>query len=883
MKKIIFNIWILLCATQLQAQRINTTINSGWKFHHGDVSAAVTPQELQSWQTINLPHTWNDKDAFDEERGYYRGIGWYAKVISIPLQWKGKSIYIHFEGANQETNVYLNGRHLGVHKGGYTAFNFDLSDQLNYGQQNLITVKVDNKHDENIPPLNADFTFYGGIYRNVRLIVAEPVHFDIADMASDGVTVETPLVSDQKAVIKLVGKVVNNTTASKEVTIQAIIFDKDQQAVVSKTSSLVIPSHTVADFKQDKIEITKPKLWSPDDPYLYHAVIRVIENGAVSDELSLPVGLRWYAFSGQGGFMLNGKAFKLIGTNRHQDFSGKGNALTDDYHRNDYTKIKSLGFNFMRLAHYPQAPEVYRTCDELGILVWSEIPIVNEITQTEEFTSNCLNMQREQIRQTRNHPCVILYGYMNEIYIKMLSDKKLSEEKRKQVADATIELAKKLNALTKSESSRPTVMAQHFEQGYNTYGISDIPDVVGWNLYFGWYYDKLEDLSKFLNREHMRYPNRPMIVSEFGADADIRNHALVPLPQDFSEEYEQVLHASYLKQMLAMPFLSGFAAWNFADFGAENRANATPFINQKGLVSYDRTEKAVCDLYRAYFSKEPVLSIATRNNLQRTGVENADGQGKSTQPVTVYTNLNPTIFKLNGRVIGLKQAKDKQVVFDVPFVQGSNLLEATDGKGHTDRATVHFEVIPVKLNSKMFNDLAVNVGSFQSFFEPNTHVLWIPDQPYKNGGWGYIGGAPYTKIDRQLKVGVSGNILGTTSNPLFQTFNEGIGAYRFDVPNGSYTITLCFMEYNTKMQANDSLYTFSGAAEQTGRGDTRQFNVAINGLNVIDGLNLAHDYGSLRAVTFEVKTAARDNNGIEVKFSPVRGKAILSGIRVTRN
>lgn len=884
MKKII--LCVLLCmAFTVHAQRINTTINSGWKFHRGDIPSAINDQVFQSWETINIPHTWNDKDAFDEERGYYRGIGWYAKEINIPAQWKGKSIYIHFEGANQETDVFINGKHLGNHKGGYTAFNFDMSNNLKYGQKNLLTVKVDNKCDKNIPPLDADFTFYGGIYRSVHLIVAEPVHFDIGNNASNGVFVETPLVSNNKADIRISGMVVNNTLADKKLSVQTSILDKKLKVVASKTSVITIHSNSQLEFQQSKIELKSPRLWSPDSPYLYHAVTRVVDNnGLIYDEISLPVGLRWYFFDGQKGFMLNGKPFKLIGTNRHQDFSGKGNALTDDYHRNDYTKIKELGFNFVRLAHYPQAQEVYRTCDELGLMVWSEIPIVNQITQTQEFTNNCLNMQREHIRQTRNHPSVILYGYMNEIFFKMLSDKSQSEVKRKQIADAIIELAKKLNTLTKSEApATPTVMAQHYDQGYNSYGISNIPDVIGWNLYFGWYYGELNDLTDFLSKEHVKYPNRPMIVSEFGADADLRNHTLEPRPMDFSEEYQRVFHTSYLKQLMDMKFLSGFAAWNFADFGAENRANSIPFVNQKGLVNYDRSEKEICNLYRAYFTKQPILYIATRTNMYRSGIENTIGSGQSIQPVTIFTNLDEVELKLNGKSLGLQQAKDKQVSFNVPFIQGVNLLEVTDNHGNFDRASVNFNVIPIKLNSAECKDLAVNVGAFQYFFEPHTKVLWVPDQAYTKGSWGYTGGAPFTKAGRQLTVGVTGNILGTNSNPLFQTFNEGIEGYRFDVQDGNYTVTLCFMEYNTKMQAEDSLYNFSSAKVENSSPAVREFSVAINGLNVIDKLNLARDYGYMRAVSFDIKTTARDNNGIVVKFSPENGKAILSGIRIQKD
>jgi beta-galactosidase len=876
---------ILLSVLTAGAQRINYTISSGWKFHRGDVTGAVNNESTQKWDLINLPHTWNDTDAFDDQPGYYRGIGWYVKTLHVPAEWKGKNLFIHFEGANQETDVFVNGRKAGNHKGGYTAFNFEISALVNYGQQNLITVKVDNKHDKNIPPLNADFTFYGGIYRNVRLIVSNAVHFDISNNASDGVFIETPSVSKEKADLRITGTIVNTGSTAKKLKIQTSILDKNSRIVAGKISELVIAPAAQMDFRQENIEIKTPRLWSPRDPYLYHAVTRIVDenNNLVFDELTLPVGVRWYAFTGDKGFMLNGEPLKLIGTNRHQDFKSKGNALTDDYHRNDYTRIKELGFNFVRLAHYPQAQEVYRACDELGLLVWSEIPVVNEITQTREFTDNCLQMQREHIRQTRNHPSVILYGYMNEILIKMLSAKDMPEAERRRIGDSTVALAKKLNELSKKEAPAvSTVMALHGDTGYNKYGVSFIPDVIGWNLYFGWYYGNLDGLTTFLNEQHALYPSRPMIVSEFGADADIRNHSLAPRSWDFSEDYQSIMHASYIKQMLQLKYLPGFAVWNIADFGAENRNNTIPSINQKGLYTYDRKEKAAANLYRAYFTVKPFVCLASHNNIKRSGVETKKDIGTGTQPVTVFSNTRQVELLLNGKSLGKREVIDRQVVFNVPFQQGINSLEATDGQGHTDKVEVTFNLIPALLNEQPLNDLAVNVGSFQYFIEDETDVLWMPDQPYHKGSFGYIGGAPDMKTDRQVKVGIAGNILETKSEPVFQTFNEGIQAYRFDVQDGNYTITLCFAEPDAKMPATDALYNFSDAKDTSIAKTGREFNISVNGTPVIDHLNLARDYGVRRAVTFDVNAKASNQGGVEIKFDPVAGKPILCGIRIRK-
>ncbi|GHV58668.1 beta-galactosidase [Bacteroidia bacterium] len=883
-KFLLFTVVGILYAGTIIAQRINTTITTGWYFHKGDISLAEKDFSSDSWEKINLPHTWNSRDAFDEEKGYYRGIGWYAKQLSVPAQWENRNVILHFEGANQVAEVFVNGILAGKHTGGYTAFNFDITSLLKFGENNLLQVKLDNKHDPDIPPLNADFTFYGGIYRNVRLLVTEPVRFDVTNLASSGVFIETPLVNSQQASVTVRGNVVNHSKVNKKLLVETILYDKNGQEIAKKSVKIDVKAAEKAPFQIKDLTVTNPELWSPESPYLYQSITRIIEQGKTAvayDEFTHPVGFRWFEFNGNEGFKLNGKKYSLKGVNRHQDFAGKGNALPDIYHSNDFARIKSLGFNFVRLAHYPQAPEVYRMCDELGLLVWTEIPIVNEVTDTEAFTENCLNMMREQIRQTCNHPSVILYGYMNEILIRMLSNKRLTEPERTKIAGITRDLALKLEALTKEEApTRNTVMAIHYEDGYNHYEVSTITDVVGYNLYFGWYYEELQDLTRHLEKEHALYPGRPIILSEFGPGVDVRNHTKVPRPWDFSEEYQIVMHTSYLDQMAALPYLAGYALWNFADFGAEHRADAIPFINQKGIVNYDRSDKDVVGLYRATNLIEPVLQFASRNYTSRCGVETEAGTGICVDPITVFSNGNTIELTLNGKRIGQKEVVSRQAGFDVPFVHGENILEAQDNRGNTDRLLIHYNVIPINLSSWKGDAMAVNVGSYQTFVDPETKIVWIPDRQYTPGSWGRIGGTVFQRNDRQIKIGISDNILGTHCNPLFQTFVQGIERYRFDVKDGIYCITLCFVENNTRAPTTDIVYNLSGPEADKKQDGAREFDVIINGTTVIDPLNLSRDYGNLQAVQFDVTAQAINNSGIEVAFKPIAGKTTLSGIRI---
>jgi beta-galactosidase len=874
---------LMLMASAFATSRKQLTINSGWYFHKGNIALENNDFTSQDWTKLNLPHTWNNLDAFDDVPGYYRGIGWYAYTFRPNETWKGQDILLHFEGANQVAEVYVNNKLAGTHIGGYTAFNFNITQYLEYGKQNVIKVKLDNSHNKDIPPLNADFTFYGGIYRNVKLVAIDPVHFDVQNCASEGIFVETPSVTEQKANVVVRGDIANTGNAVKNIIVEAKIVDRAGNIVAQKNQKLKLNASSKVAFNLSDITIAQPQLWSPENPYLYHIEASVTEQGkkpVVLDATTIPVGMRWFSFDGNG-FHLNGKKYALKGTNRHQDFAGKGNALTDDYHRNDYEMIKSMGFNFVRLAHYPQAPEVYRTCDELGLLVWTEIPVVNEVTPTQAFTDNSLNMMREQIRQTYNHPSIVLYGYMNEILIKMLSNSKLTEDQRQQVATDTRNLALKLQALTKEEAPyRNTVMAIHYEDGYNKYNVSTIPDVLGYNLYFGWYYEEREDLTRFLDAEHKRYPNRPIIVSEIGADADFYSHSEMPRSWDFSQEYQVVFHHSALKQMNALPYLAGYALWNFADFGAENRTEATPFINKKGLVGYDRHEKEVASLYKASLLTTPIVYIAAHNYTKREGIETA--KGICSNHINVFSNGKKVELKLNGKSLGQKELDGNMAGFDVPFAEGVSMLEAVDDRGVKDELKIQFHVVPVNLREQDNLDLAVDVGSYQTFVTPNTEIIWNPDREYVNGSWGRIGGKVKEKNDRQFKVGIAQNISGTNCNSLYQTFVEGIEKYRFDVKDGVYRITLCFVESNPKSPTEDVVYNLSKSDSTVASTGARQFSVSVNNNPVIDNLNLARDYGNLRAVEFKTEATAVNGSGVEVEFTPVIGKTTLSGIRIQR-
>ena len=422
MKKFFYIFILLLIVGWAQAQqRVVYTINDGWKFTKGSpFEAQLAGCDDSSWETVNIPHTWNDKDADDETPGFYRGPAWYRKQLFVDKSQEGRQAVIYFEGANQEVQCYLNGQFVGEHKGGYTRFCFDITSHLRYGQENLFAIYVSNVYNPNIPPLSADFTFFGGIYRDVYLQFMNPVHIATNDYASSGVYIRTPEVNNSAASIEITTLLTNNTLQPAEIRVENIICDADGREVKKTHAEVKLASGETKTDISKKIKIDSPRLWDIDDPYRYMVYTRILDKkkGALLDEVVNPLGLRWFKFDSEKGFFLNGKGRKLIGTARHQDYFQKGNALRDELHVQDVLLLKEMGGNFLRVSHYPQDPVIMEMCDKLGIVTSVEIPVVNAVTETEEFLQNSVEMAKEMVRQDFNRPSVMIWGYMNEIFLR---------------------------------------------------------------------------------------------------------------------------------------------------------------------------------------------------------------------------------------------------------------------------------------------------------------------------------------------------------------------------------------------------------------------------------------------------------------------------------
>ena len=890
MKKLFYIFILLFIVGWAQAQqRVVYTINDGWKFTKGSpFEAQLTGCDDSSWETVNIPHTWNDKDADDETPGFYRGPVWYRKQLFIDKSQEGRQAVIYFEGANQEVRFYLNGQFVGEHKGGYTRFCFDITSHLRYGQENLFAIYVNNVYNPNIPPLSADFTFFGGIYRDVYLQFMNPVHIATNDYASSGVYIRTPEVNNSAASVEITTLLTNDMPQATEIRVENIICDADGKEVKKTQAEVKLAAGETKTDISKKIKIDSPRLWDIDDPYRYMVYTRILDKrkGTLLDEVVNPLGLRWFKFDSEKGFFLNGKGRKLIGTARHQDYFQKGNALRDELHVQDVLLLKEMGGNYLRVSHYPQDPVIMEMCDKLGIVTSVEIPVVNAVTETEEFLHNSVEMAKEMVRQDFNRPSVMIWGYMNEIFLRRpyTEGKQLEDYYR-----FTEKVARALEATIREEDpSRYTMMAYHnMPQYYEDAHLTEIPMIQGWNLYQGWYEPDINEFQRLLDRAHKVYKGKVLMVTEYGPGVDPRVHSYQPERFDFSQEYGLVYHKHYLNEMMKRPFIAGSSLWNLNDFYSESRVDAVPHVNNKGVVGLNREKKDVYWFYKTALSRRPILVIGNREWKSRGGVVNT-AQKECIQSVPVFSNAEEVELFVNNKSLGKKKIENNYALFDVPFVGGENLLEAVAVTGDNklrDMLRIQFQLVGSQLKDEAvpFTELNVMLGSPRYFEDRAANVAWIPEQEYKPGSWGFIGGTSYRRqTGFGTMLGSDIDIHGTDMNPIFQTQRVGIKSFKADVPNGEYSVYLHWAELESDKEREALVYNLGADSEQTFAGN-RSFGISINGTTVSDDFNVARDYGYARAVIKKFVITVKDGKGVSVDFHKKEGEPILNAIRIYRN
>lgn len=848
------------------AQPSRQTINNGWQFSWGERPDSTS-------ERISLPHTWNT-DAYTH-KAYRQGKAWYSRSLQLPQSWNGKQVFITFEGANKWAQVFVNDQLVDEHRGGYTAFTFDITPFCSFTSANTLSVCVDNSR-EDVPPISGDFTFFGGIYRDVWITAVSKQHFNLTNHGSSGIFMHTPQVSETEATLEIRAEIKNEANSKTPIVVETNLYSPENEIIQTEKKKITLEANQLNSGIQTSFKVENPQLWSPEMPELYRVetLIRDVKTNEILDRVSHKTGFRWFRFDAQQGFFLNGKPYKLRGVCRHQDQKPIGVALSDEMHRRDMQLIKDMGANFIRISHYPQDAAVLEMCDELGLLAWEEIPVIDIVPNSEAYAETCELNLREMIRQHYNHPSIILWGYMNEILL--VTQRRNQGEALKTATDRAVNLAIRLENVLKTEDpNRTSVMAFHGSNSYNEVGLSEITDVVGWNLYQGWYGGDVTGFDRFVDEQNRRFPNHPMIVSEYGAGSDRRLHTLSPKSFDFSIEYQQFYLEHYLPVLENRPFISGGAHWNFIDFSSALRDESMPRINNKGLVYADRNPKDVYFYFKALWRTDiPVLHIASRDWSKRTSIQT--DKTSVVQPIKVYSNLNEVELFLNGHSLGKKKTENCVALFEVPFTPGEQFIRAAgtfQNQFVEDGMRIQFTAIPSTLNATNIQnlELAVNVGSHCFFTDDQSQLTWIPDRPYEPGGWGYLGNETTQAEGTQVQIE------GTANNPLFQTLRSNLNGYRFDVPAGEYEVELLFADIFKTTET--AAYLLDKSKQEDLKGNT--FEISINNQQVEEAFSPAAIVGTFRSLTKRFIVHVEDR-GLEIQFKTRNNKSFLNGIKLRK-
>ncbi|MBI5476180.1 MAG: DUF4982 domain-containing protein [Ignavibacteriales bacterium] len=654
-------------------------INDDWKYLEDPIEDVnKLSKSIETWENILLPHTWNAFDAVDPIPGYRRSAGWYEKKLFVPVSIKDSRVILYFEGVNTQSKVFVNKQYAGGHVGGYIGFEIDITPFLKIGSSNIINIRADNSINPDIvPSQKSDFFIYGGITRNVWLKVVSPVYIK-------SFKVNTLEVSKQTARTNLEIAIVNAKPGISDLSIEAVVKDKSDKIVMQSTAQktfLPDQNSIAVDFPA----LTNPILWSPSDPSLYTVKVYLKQSGKIVDSVLDHFGYRWFEFKEHGPFYLNGERLLLRGTQRHEEYAGLGNALPDSLQRKDIVLAKEMGTNFLRLAHYPQAPEVYKACDELGILVWDELPWCRGGVGGNVWKENTRKMLKELIDQNYNHPSIIMWSLGNELYW----------EPDFPGGDNNDSLRSFLSLLNSDahtlDPGRVTTIRKYYEG-------SDITDVFSPSIWSGWYSGAYFDYEKTITDARDKY--KRLFHAEYGGDSYLGRHTETPitgegyvvaegkdtvknklknisLSSDWSENYIVNLFDWYLHVSEKLDWFTGSAQWILKDFGTPLRPeNPIPYINQKGVVDRNGKPKDAFYVYKSYWTTDPKFCyIESHTWTDRKGPKNLN------RTVKVYSNCDEVEFLLNGVSEG-RHRRDINIFpacglsWSINFNEGKNSLKA---------------------------------------------------------------------------------------------------------------------------------------------------------------------------------------------------------------
>ncbi len=884
----------------MQSVRAELVLASGWKFSLDETkspSDIIKPEfNDANWQAVTIPHTWNAKDGQSIQNTYKRGVGYYRLKFEIPKNFAGSRFWIQFNAVSLVSDVWLNGQFLGEHKGGFGMFRYDVTDALRRNGANVLVVKADNTTQspgtatEDVIPFSGDFNVLGGMYRDALLFSTDATLVDTLDQGSSGVFARSTDVSPARATVNVDARVRTFESGGRVAIAKVSLLDRKGRIVASRSSRVRIDAGPEPTHVEQALEIAEPHLWQGVvDPYLYRLTVELLsEEGELLDRVSVPYGIRSIRIDPNDGFFLNGKPYPLHGVAKHQDFIDKGWATTRADQELDMSLIREIGANTIRLSHYQHGQDIVDLADRYGLIVYAEIPLVdtpvnNADTDTvpDGVARNAKQQLEELIKQNFNHPSVAFWGIANEIgFVTRYTPK------AEKAVDGLLEtLRQHARSL---DPSRPTIQADVL--GRPSFSARD--DTAALNRYYGWYDPDMDKLVKEFAAVRQQRPNQPIGLSEYGFGASIAQHtdnprAIVPEnlitlgrkanPDFMPEEYQSYGHEEIWKRIKNERYIFGTWVWNMFDFSAIGRKEGDYMtqglsLNNKGLVTFDRqTKKDAFYFYKAQWNKEPMVYITGRRHVDRS---------YPVIDVKVYSNARPDHLSLDvsGRNLGGPSACDQNVCVwkEARLKPGENRLTVTAafaGRKLTD--TVNWTL------ADHSGSVRINVGSIAPMIGWNGtrygSDAFLTEDSYSSS----VATGNKKQLSLEEAVQIASSLPKFTPvrknafsfeepvprDPiLFMTYREGRFGYDIPMPNGIYTITLSFFEPDTKAIAG-----------------SRTFDILVDGRAVVGAFDIFTEAGNaaMKAVVKEIPATVTSGR-ISIDFQPLKGKAILSAISITK-
>jgi beta-galactosidase len=872
---------VCIASTPLAAAptRDAQVLEQGWVFLQADITdGQAEDADVSDWQSVTIPHSWNRVGYYLTGKGgthtaetvdKYMGKGWYRTGFSAPAVMKGKRLWLEFDAASRNAEIWVNGVKVGDHQGGFSRFRVDVTSAIRPGAQNLLAVRVDNTKPvagsttADILPLTGDFFVHGGLYRPVRLITTSDLHIDMMDHGGPGIRTHTAQITGDRADVAADIRVTNSGAVARKAHVIAKLLDSTG-AEVGRSQTRLDVAKGGTQSANVTIPVARPRLWNGTiDPYLYRLVVEVQDQrGQTTDQIQQAIGIRQMAFDPDRGFLLNGKPYKLRGVGYHQDRDGKGWAISPADTEADVALLREMGANSIRLTHYQHGKPIHDIADRVGMILWDEIPLVSAWTVGESLEAsqglraNARQQLLEMIRQNQNHPSVAIWGIANEVDFGNSLPGFITGRKDGTYADP-LPLLEELNALAKAtDTSRPTALAtccegRLFAADVSVPEVSQVADLGGANRYFGWYFGAADDLGPHLDSLHAKRPEQPLSVTEYGAGAAVSMHTdnVLGGPIDSRgrpqpEEYANYIHETALAQIDSRPYLYASWLWNSFDFATTIRAEGdAQDINTKGLVTYDRSiKKDAFYLYKANWSQQPTVHIVGR----RHGV-----RAYPTTDIKVYSNAASTELLLNGTSLGaMTDCPQNTCVWkNVQLAGGRNEVSA---QGSFDGKPV-MDTIAWQLPEEALQRLAIDTGT----------ILAAPGHWSPTGSDHYFDGGTSRTIDKPADYGKPAQptpIAGSPARDALATFREGDFSYRIPMPAGRYKVRLWF--------------TLPAGVNE------RQFDVLAAGKPVLR--KITRGTAGEGAVAVSHDTTLRSNGTIELQFQSKQDKAMVSLIEISK-